>query len=53
MVECKSPWKAIVAFSGEHEYGGIKAVQTLLRLNRAHPQKHDTFVLDSSVVFHN
>ncbi len=98
--ERKSPWKAIVAFSGEHEYGGkkvteaslngfpsnliperfredpyrflicadkfqtgydepllhtmyvdkplsgIKAVQTLSRLNRAHPKKHDTFVLD-------
>ncbi len=98
--EIKSPYKAIVAFSGEHEYGGmkvteaalngfpsnkipekiredpyrfliaaekfqtgydepllhtmyvdkllsgIKAVQTLSRLNRAHPQKHDTFVLD-------
>jgi type I restriction enzyme R subunit len=98
--ERKSPYKAIVAFSGEHEYGGqnvteaslngfasnkitenfpedpyrflvvadkfqtgydepllhtmyvdkplsgIKAVQTLSRLNRAHPQKHDTFVLD-------
>jgi len=98
--ERKSPHKAIVAFSGEHEYGGskmteaslndfpssqiekqfkqepyrflvvaekfqtgydepllhtmyvdkilsgIKAVQTLSRLNRAHPQKHDTFVLD-------
>jgi len=96
----KSPYKAIVAFSGEHEYGGvrvseaslngfpssritdnieedpyrflvcadkfqtgydepllhtmyvdkvlsgIKAVQTLSRLNRAHPQKHDVFVLD-------
>ena len=96
----KSPYKAIVAFSGEHEYGGrnvteaslngfpsnhiasmiqedpyrilvcaekfqtgydepllhtmyvdkplsgIKAVQTLSRLNRAHPQKHDAFVLD-------
>ncbi|WP_368993558.1 type I restriction endonuclease subunit R [Caldifermentibacillus hisashii] len=96
----KSPYKAIVAFSGEYEYGGrkltessingfpsneiekrmkkdpyrilvvankfqtgydepllhtmyvdkvltdIKAVQTLSRLNRAHPQKHDTFVLD-------
>lgn len=94
------PYKAIVAFSGEHEYGGvnvteaslngfasnqiveriaedpyrilvvadkfltgydqplmhtmyvdkslagIKAVQTLSRLNRAHPKKHDTFVLD-------
>lgn len=25
---------------------GIKAVQTLSRLNRAHPQKHDTCVLD-------
>jgi type I restriction enzyme R subunit len=25
---------------------GIKAVQTLSRLNRAHPQKHDCFVLD-------
>lgn len=25
---------------------GIKAVQTLSRLHRAHPQKHDTFVLD-------
>jgi type I restriction enzyme R subunit len=25
---------------------GIKAVQTLSRLNRAHPQKSDTFVLD-------
>jgi type I restriction enzyme, R subunit len=98
--ERKSPYQAIVAFSGEHEYGGvkvteaslngfpssqiadriqedpyrflicadkfqtgydepllhtmyvdkilsgIKAVQTLSRLNRAHPQKHDTFVLD-------
>mgnify|MGYP000227011969 CR=1 FL=1 len=98
--EIKSPCKAIVAFSGEHEYqgqkvteaslngfssnlipekivedpyrflivadkfqtgydepllhtmyvdkplSGIKAVQTLSRLNRAHPQKHDTFVLD-------
>jgi type I restriction enzyme R subunit len=98
--ERKSPYKAIVAFSGEHEYGGvkvteasingfpsnkiadkiqedlyrflicadkfqtgydepllhtmyvdkvlsgIKAVQTLSRLNRARPQKHDTFVLD-------
>jgi type I restriction enzyme R subunit len=100
LVERKSPYQAIVAFSGEHEYGGvkvteaslngfssnvitdriredpyrflicadkfqtgydepllhtmyvdkilsgIKAVQTLSRLNRAHPQKHDTFVLD-------
>jgi type I restriction enzyme R subunit len=98
--ECKSLYQAIVAFSGEHEYGGakvtesslngfptneiadriqedpyrflicaekfqtgydepllhtmyvdkplsgIKAVQTLSRLNRAHPQKHDVFVLD-------
>jgi type I restriction enzyme, R subunit len=98
--ERKSPYKAIVAFSGEHEYGGanvteaslnefssrdipdkirehpfrflicadkfqtgydepllhtmyvdkelsgVKAVQTLSRLNRARPQKHDTFVLD-------
>ncbi len=98
--ERKSPFKAIVAFSGEHEYGGkkvseaslnnfpsmeipdrfedepyrflivaekyqtgfdepllhtmyvdkqlsdIKAVQTLSRLNRAHPLKTDTFVLD-------
>ena len=96
----KSPYRAIVAFSGEHDYGGVKvtesslngfpssqiadrirqdpyrflivadkfqtgydepllhtmyvdkvlsgvkAVQTLSRLNRAHPQKHDTFVLD-------
>jgi len=25
---------------------GVKAVQTLSRLNRAHPQKHDAFVLD-------
>lgn len=25
---------------------GVLAVQTLSRLNRAHPQKHDTFVLD-------
>jgi type I restriction enzyme R subunit len=99
--ERKSPYKAIVAFSGEHEFrgeenvneakmngfpsaaiperfredpyrflivaekfqtgfdepllhtmyvdkvlSGIKAVQTLSRLNRAHPDKHDTFVLD-------
>lgn len=98
--ERKSPYLAIVAFSGEHDYGGknvteaslngfpsnkipdrfreepyrflvvadkfqtgydepllhtmyvdkplsdIKAVQTLSRLNRAHPQKHDTFILD-------
>lgn len=100
LVERKSPYQAIVAFSGEHEHGGakvsesslngfpskdiadriqedpyrflicadkfqtgydepllhtmyvdkplsgIKAVQTLSRLNRAHPQKHDCFVLD-------
>jgi type I restriction enzyme, R subunit len=98
--ERKSPYQAIVAFSGEHEYGGlkvsevslngfpssdiadriqedpyrflicadkfqtgydepllhtmyvdkplsgVKAVQGLSRLNRAHPQKHDVFVLD-------
>ena len=98
--EKKLPYKTIVAFSGEHEYGkekvteaklngfasnkiedkivedpyrilivadkfltgydepllhtmyvdkplaGIKAVQTLSRLNRAHPKKHDTFILD-------
>jgi type I restriction enzyme R subunit len=100
LVARKSPYQAIVAFSGEHDYGsgkvteaslngfpsndiadkvrddpyrflicadkfqtgydepllhtmyvdktlsGIKAVQTLSRLNRAHPQKHDCFVLD-------
>lgn len=100
LVERKSPFQAIVAFSREHEYGGkkvtestlngfpsneiadkiqqdpyrflicadkfqtgydepllhtmyvdkalsgIKAVQTLSRLNRAHPKKHDCFVLD-------
>ncbi|MBE0613811.1 MAG: type I restriction endonuclease subunit R [Burkholderiales bacterium] len=100
LLERKSPYQAIVAFSGEYEYGGakvsetslngfsssdiagkiqtdpyrflicadkfqtgydepllhtmyvdkplagIKAVQTLSRLNRAHPQKHDCFVLD-------
>jgi type I restriction enzyme R subunit len=98
--ERKSRYKAIVAFSGEHDYGGvrvtetslngfpssqiadkiqedpyrflicadkfqtgydepllhtmyvdkvlsgIKAVQTLSRLNRAHPKKYDVFVLD-------
>jgi type I restriction enzyme R subunit len=98
--ERKSRYKAIVAFSGEYEYGGtkvteaslngfpsgqiadeiredpyrflicadkfqtgydepllhtmyvdkvlsgIKAVQTLSRLNRARPKKHDVFVLD-------
>jgi type I restriction enzyme R subunit len=100
LAERKSPYAAIVAFSGEHEFAGkqvteatlngfpasqipekvrkdpyrflivadkfqtgydepllhtmyvdkplsgIKAVQTLSRLNRAHPHKHDTFVLD-------
>ncbi len=100
LAERKSPYEAIVAFSGEHEYGGakvteaslntfpsnqiperirsapyrflvcadkfqtgydepllhtmyvdkvlagVKAVQTLSRLNRAHPQKHEAFVLD-------
>ncbi|MBK9428221.1 MAG: type I restriction endonuclease subunit R [Gammaproteobacteria bacterium] len=100
LAERKSPYQAIVAFSGEHDYGGskvseaslngfagkdiadkiqndpyrflicadkfqtgydepllhtlyvdkalagIKAVQTLSRLNRAHPRKHDCFVLD-------
>jgi type I restriction enzyme R subunit len=100
LVDRKSPYQAIVAFSGEHDYkgakvsemslngfssgdiasriqtdpyrflicadkfqtgydepllhtmyvdkplSGIKAVQTLSRLNRAHPQKHDCFVLD-------
>src|SRR5665811_2124563 len=100
LAERKSPHRAIVAFSGERDYGGtqvteaslngfpsakiaeniqedpyrflvcadkfqtgydepllhtmyvdkvlsgIKAVQTLSRLNRAHPQKHDVFVLD-------
>ena len=98
--ERKSPYEAIVAFSGEHEYhgstvteaslngfpsnaipdkiqehpyrflvvadkfqtgydepllhtmyvdkplSGIKAVQTLSRLNRSHPKKHDAFILD-------
>ncbi|WP_337175416.1 type I restriction endonuclease subunit R [Paludisphaera sp.] len=100
LLERKSPFKAVVAFSGEHEVdgqkvteatmngfpsplipetfrkdpyrflivadkfqtgydepllhtmyvdkmlSGIKTVQTLSRLNRAHPQKHDTFILD-------
>ena len=100
LAERDSPHKAIVAFSGEREYGGasvtevslngfssndiarkiqedpyrilvcadkfqtgydepllhtmyvdkslsgIRAVQTLSRLNRAHPKKHDVFVLD-------
>ena len=98
--ERKSRYRAVVAFSGEHDFGGtrvsegslngfpsgriaemiredpyrllvcsdkfqtgydepllhtmyvdktlsgIKAVQTLSRLNRAHPRKHDVFVLD-------
>lgn len=98
--ERNSPYRAIVAFSGEHEFEGkkvsefslngfpsnqiadkfkedpyrflicadkfqtgydeellhtmyvdkplsdIKAVQTLSRLNRSHPKKHDTFILD-------
>lgn len=30
----------------DKQLSGIKAVQTLSRLNRAHPQKTDTFVLD-------
>ena len=100
LAERKSPYRAIVAFSGEHEYSGmkvteaslngfssnlitdkiqedpyrflvcadkfqtgydepllhtmyvdkilsgVKAVQTLSRLNRSHPEKHDAFVLD-------
>ena len=100
LLERESQYQAIVAFSGEHEYGGaqvsetslngfpssriadeiqqdpyrflicadkfqtgydepllhtmyvdkilsgIKAVQTLSRLNRANPKKHDVFVLD-------
>ncbi len=100
LVERNSPYSAIVAFSGEHEYGGtkvsetslngfsstqiaariqekpyrflvcadkfqtgydepllhtmyvdkplsgVKAVQTLSRLNRAHQKKYDAFVLD-------
>ena len=100
LTERKSTYKAIVAFSGEHEYGGtrvteaslngfpsnhiaekiqedpyrilicadkfqtgydepllhtmyvdktlsgVKAVQTLSRLNRAHPAKRDAFVVD-------
>src|SRR3972149_7933475 len=31
---------------GKKPLSGIKSVQTLSRLNRAHPQKHDCFVLD-------
>ncbi|MCG6863196.1 MAG: type I restriction endonuclease subunit R [Chromatiaceae bacterium] len=30
----------------DKQLSGIKAVQTLSRLNRAHPRKHDCFVLD-------
>jgi len=30
----------------DKQLAGIKAVQTLSRLNRAHPKKHDCFVLD-------
>ena len=30
----------------DKQLSGVKAVQTLSRLNRAHPAKHDTFVLD-------
>jgi len=30
----------------DKQLAGIKAVQTLSRLNRAHPKKHDVFVLD-------
>ena len=30
----------------DKQLSGVKAVQTLSRLNRAHPDKHDTFVLD-------
>src|SRR5438445_479937 len=30
----------------DKQLSGIKAVQTLSRLNRAHPQKYDAFVLD-------
>jgi type I restriction enzyme, R subunit len=30
----------------DKQLAGIKAVQTLSRLNRAHPHKYDTFVLD-------
>ena len=100
LTERKSPYRAIAAFSGEHDYdgekvteaslngfssnliadriqedpyrflicadkfqtgydepllhamyvdkilSGVKAVQTLSRLNRAHPKKHDALVLD-------
>ena len=30
----------------DKKLGGVNAVQTLSRLNRSHPQKHETFVLD-------
>ncbi len=30
----------------DKQLSGVKAVQTLSRLNRAHPRKHDAFVLD-------
>jgi hypothetical protein len=30
----------------DKQLAGVKAVQTLSRLNRAHPKKHDVFVLD-------
>ena len=30
LVERKSPWKAIVAFSGEHDYGGAKVSEASL-----------------------
>ena len=30
----------------DKKLSGVKAVQTLSRLNRAHPKKHDVFVLD-------
>ncbi len=30
----------------DKKLSGVKAVQTLSRLNRTHPEKHDTFVLD-------
>ncbi len=30
----------------DKQRSGIKAVHTLSRLNRAHPKKHDVFVLD-------
>jgi type I restriction enzyme R subunit len=100
LLERRSPYQAVVAFSGEHEYGGktvtesslngfassaieehfaedpyrilvcadkfqtgfdqpllhamyvdkplsgVRAVQTLSRLNRSHPAKYDTAVLD-------